>query len=277
MARKHKKKTTVETKGGSDGRFIGSSSVDKTPAEISREPPDTELRPAKRLKPDHGVSAPLTDTMEGSILQDQRPSGSENAKKVPSRAFWLPSAVESLQDQYELSTLSVISSTKIAHKVRVLLQRIEKSDPANSNAKPRIVVLGAKGAVASKLISIVEIAKADVAKRGGKWYQYSTLRSELLPLKSKPKRPSPSGHSLADAEPKSATTGIDPPQPVEEVNNSQADTEAINSEDDGEAFETIKPRNDGSAAGDVTKVRATPIMTIYFTSMPIPMLKDLYG
>ncbi|KAI4131682.1 MAG: hypothetical protein LQ338_001083 [Usnochroma carphineum] len=257
---------------------------DKSYGELSRAlspapSADFDPRPAKRLKTDVGNSIPSIPTTEASTTQDQLHTLSGDAH-VTATSSSLPAEVQHLAGQYDFSTMSVISSSKINHKVKALIDRVEKFTFADVNAKPGVVILEAKAEVASKMISIVEIAKGDIAKRGSKWYQYSELRSELLHVKPKQKQRPQGGRTLADVENHEASkgsmdAGVDPP--MNETTSDQMEVDDDDSEDGEVAFEIMQPPPGGAVVKERPKVRAVPIMTIYFSRVPVPGLEESYG
>ncbi|KAL8760821.1 MAG: hypothetical protein Q9184_003003 [Pyrenodesmia sp. 2 TL-2023] len=237
-------------------------------------------RPAKRLKTDHGVSIPSLPTTEASTTQDPELSSASNVHAAPTTAASLPDEVQHLQSQYEFSTMSIISSSKISVKAKTLIEHCEKFTFANVNAKPGVVVVTAKAPVASKMISVVEIGKGDIAKRGGKWYQYSKLQSELLEVKPKQKQRALAGRTLADmgnAQVTREATNAEFDRPLKGTTSDRMETDEDGSEDGSAAFETLKPPSNVSRISDRPTVRSTPVMTIYFSCVPVPSLKELYG
>ncbi len=195
-----------------------------------------------------------------------------------------PSEVRHLQDKYELITMSILSSSKIEQKVRNLLLRISKFNYANTKAKPAVVMLHAKGDVAGKMVSIVEIAKAEMQKENGKLYQYNGLHGETSELKVKePKR---TGGGKTVAEWTKEHPGLENPG-LETINEcgkytlgtadrSDDDMEMVDATDD--AFETMAPPSRGYDTTEARKkIRAYPVLTIYLARVPVPELKDLHG
>ncbi|KAI4201800.1 MAG: hypothetical protein LQ350_003000 [Teloschistes chrysophthalmus] len=237
-----------------------------------------DLRPPKRQKSD--IERSTTPGIETSINSSSIPPLNSDHDDNPSIVSSLSSEVQKLGGQYHFSNINVISSSKIQQKVKLLLARLEKPKLPSAISKAEVVILEAKAAVLSKMISIVEIAKAEIATRNGEWYQYSSLRAEILPYKTKPKKePSrglqasankPSGQGVS----RESSTGFHPPAP--KTTSNETHVEGDDSEDEEAAFETFQHQ---SASNDVKadKVRTTPIMTIYFSSVPISGLKDLLG
>ncbi|KAL8960173.1 MAG: hypothetical protein Q9193_003076 [Seirophora villosa] len=173
--------------------------------------------------------------------------------------------------------MSVISSSKISHKVKNLLERVERFSFANVNAKPGIVFLQAKASVVSKLISIVEIAKTDIAKRGGKWHTYSKLRREMLEIARERKKQSRHGRPLVNVGSKPAVDGdasIGRESSRNGATSEGMDVDDGDAEEGGVVFERLQaPSEDVQGSG----VRSAPFMSIYFSCVPVPGLEELYG
>lgn len=183
-------------------------------------------------------------TTQALTTQDPELSSASNVHATPTTAAPLPDEVQHLQRQYEFSTMSIISSSKISAKAKTLIERVEKFTFANINAKPGVVVVTAKAAVASKMISVVEIGKGDIAKRGGKWYEYSKLQSELVEVKPKQKQRPLGGRTLADmgnaqVTSEAANAGLD--HPLKETTSDRMEVDEDDSEDGGVGFETLEP------------------------------------
>ncbi|KAI4099263.1 MAG: hypothetical protein LQ339_006055 [Xanthoria mediterranea] len=223
-------------------------------------------RPTKRLKTNAGLAIPSASS-----------TPADSAPSLPS----IPTEIQHLQGQYDISTISIVSSSKIHTKVNNLIACVEKFTFANVSAKPGIVVLQAQGASASKMISVVEIAKADIGKRGGKWYEYSKLHSELLEYREKQRRRPQDGRTLADVSSARSTTedgGAGTHGTDGGVGGENDLVHGGGCDSDGEAaFETLQHPNVGADVNGKNKVRETPIMTIYLACVRVPGLKDLHG
>ncbi|KAL8766483.1 MAG: hypothetical protein Q9209_006777 [Squamulea sp. 1 TL-2023] len=251
------------------------SSKFSTPREFTKHDP----RPTKRVKTNAGSGIPSTSVAQSLTTQDPtyltKTAPTESARTTNS----IPPEVQHLQEQYDISSLSIISSSKIYQKVTTLIARVEKFTFANVKAKPGIVVLRAKAASASKMISVVEIAKADIANRGGNWYEYSKLGSELLHYREKQNRQPLAGRTFGDVASERNVNGNGSSEPQTTVTDDEEDqlgAEGDNSEDGEAAFETFQHQSLTTVNGR-SRVRATPIMTIYFACVPVPGLKALLG
>ena len=295
MVRSCKKKSLLKT--GGNALQKSSLAITQTPSSSSAAPPigeqfvdhsmspddansyhhtKADSRPTKRLKTNAGSAIPSV-----SVQSTQPPTLATNSIQTDSAPslFPIPTEIQHLQDQYDFSIISIISSSKIQQKVKNLIARVERFTFANVSAKPGVVVLHAKAASASKLISVIEIAKKDIETRGGKWYQYSKLHSELLEFKEKQWKPSQDGRTLADTAsgPNSTANGKTRPQRTHTGDQNDLVDEEGDDSDAEVAFETLQHQSSGAASNGTSKVRATPIMTVYFACVPVPGLKDLFG
>ncbi|KAK5133951.1 hypothetical protein LTR08_007071 [Meristemomyces frigidus] len=148
-----------------------------------------------------------------------------------------------LLQKYELVKLSVHSSTQISSRTAAIVSNITAERAAGE--KPVVVSLTAGAKVASKLISIVEIAKRSLIGQGLPVYQYNVLNSEMIDVPREPKKKS----------------------------NGGADKMARDGEEDesDDAFQTM-----GAPTG-ATKKRNVPVMTIHLSRTPVKELRAQYG
>ncbi|KAK0256110.1 hypothetical protein LTR91_000289 [Friedmanniomyces endolithicus] len=158
----------------------------------------------------------------------------------------MPFDQEALAQKYQLTKHRIISSTQIASRTTTIVSKL--THPATEGEKPVIVALTAEARVASKLISVVEIAKRDLASKGGECFQYTALSSRIgeVPRERKVK-----GGGRA-------------------VNQPGEDDGGADEEGDGD-FQTM-PDPMG-----VMKKRNTPVMTIYLSSVAVKELRVAYG
>lgn len=150
-------------------------------------------------------------------------------------------AADKLAGKYNLIHLSVISSSPIASRTSAVIQHL--TTQPNENPKPALISVSAKAPVANKLISIIEIAKRELARNQANMYQYSALSSETVPLnqlKGRMKRKTGDGGQKGNRD--------------------------VESEED--AFETM---------GEKEQIRAVPVLTVYLSTVRIQELKEAYG
>ena len=227
-----------------------------------------------------------SDNLDGFV----NTSVSDSSAALESQRQALPAEVQHLEHRYSISTMSILSSSKIENRVRNLLERTARSGSANPAVKPGVVILSANAKVAGKMGSIVEIAKGEIKEENGKWWQYNKLHGELLELKPKQAKGVRDEKIVAEWEQEQnegGTTEIRATHEIEsfprEERKNEGETRGDEDEEMGEEFETMttpRLRNQGilmpSSSSD-KKVRNTPVMTIFFARVPISGLKELYG
>lgn len=274
------------------GSVIGLQPIMSTKHDLSDEADNVTAsdRSKKRRKFNsnaglHHPDSPSSNIPVTTPIEDiQRP---ESANGIS--ALELPSEVRHLSTKYNFTTMSILSSAKISEKVERLLLRVENFSFADPKSKPGVVVLRAKSDVASKMVSIVQIARQEIERDKGKWWQYSKLEGQLTELKVKPAKRRDGGKTLSEWQKEQAgnvsqgfeEAGDETGHASEEVVQNH---QSVNGDEEMEdAFETMA--NDKEAVqgakqsenGSGKKIRAIPVMTIYFTRVPVPGLKELYG
>ena len=176
--------------------------------------------------------------------------------------------------------MSIISSAKIEQKTRTLLTHLEKFSFADVRARPGVVVLHAKAPVASKMVSIVEIAKREIQKNKGKWWQYSRLHGQTEEVKAK--KGKAEGKTIGEWEREKEKTA-EAEKNLDQVEENAQDLQQAEYGDEEEAFEVLEFKGRNPTMPNLEhiegrkKIRAVPIMTIYMSRVRIPEFKDLFG
>ena len=166
-----------------------------------------------------------------------------------------------LSETHTITRLSIQSNTQISAKATNVISKLSpttqekdssKTD-TDTNAKPPLIILRAQSRWASKLISIVEIAKRNLESpdSGIKIFQYSFLSSEMVEIERKPK-------------PK----GLGAPLPEGEGS------------DDEDAFQTMGASAPTASSGQDEggmKKRAVPVLTVYLATRPVNGLRSEFG
>jgi hypothetical protein len=166
-----------------------------------------------------------------------------------------------LSETHTITRLSIQSNTQISAKATNVISKLSpttqekdssKTD-TDTNAKPPLIILRAQSRWASKLISIVEIAKRNLESpdSGIKIFQYSSLSSEMVEIERKPK-------------PK----GLGAPLPEGEGS------------DDEDAFQTMGASAPTASSGQDEggmKKRAVPVLTVYLATRPVKALRSEFG
>ena len=147
---------------------------------------------------------------------------------------------KTFSDTHEVTRLTIQSNTQISAKATSTISKLSSQD--SGTPKPALVILHAQSRWASKLISIVEIAKRDLESKGVKVFQYTAVSSEIVEVERKPK---PKGVEAA-------------PQ----------DGEAS----DDDAFQSMGADEEGGM-----KKRAVPVMTVYLATQSVKALKSELG
>lgn len=175
-----------------------------------------------------------------------------------------PNLMRSIVATYEVTCMNIISSSKIQSKVTAIIEKLG-SFSFVAATKPNIFLLRAKGTVASKLVTIIEISKREIAKAGGKWYQYNVLGQVLVPHEKKSAAIRGAGFTLG---PKT-NADID----AMEVDDNE---ERQNINDDETSFETMKTPLERAIEGK-PKVQAVPVILILLSRVRNNALKGAYG
>lgn len=228
---------------------------------------------------------PSTSDVLGAIMKDKI----ERPELAPdTSAQELPSEVRHLSSKYDFTTMSILSSAKINDKVKKLLLRVENFSFADPRSKLGIVILHAKSDVASKMVSIVEIARQDIEHRKGMWWQYSKLDEQITELKTKSVKRRGDGKTLSEWQKQRSEgeyRGVDGiGGETGRASEIQHDHEVVDGDEEMEgAFESMvipKETDQGaqqSRDGNSGEKGPIPVMTIYFARVPVPGLKELYG
>ncbi|KAI4133834.1 MAG: hypothetical protein LQ347_002025 [Umbilicaria vellea] len=244
---------------------------------------DDSTRPSKRVK--------TTDSDADRIPQfaEQAPADSKSqkmqTKSTPSLVDQvLPEQLRPLKATCNFVTMSIISSSRIQQKVRSLLDHMAKFSFADIKGKPGVVMLRARGDVAAKMISIVEIAKREIEKERGKWWQYSGVHAEVTELKEpQMTEDSYTEEALLDWQ-KQQKYHVDGAKTEAQQATNDPKTanepDPTDEEDDFESMDQEARDEETTATGESEprkKIRSVPVMMTYMSRVPIPELKETYG
>lgn len=156
-----------------------------------------------------------------------------------------------LATSHNISSMNIISSSQIEKKVTAVLQHLS----SYPTTPPAVAVLRSKAKVASKAISVVEIAKREITARGGKWFQYSIIEQVLEERGQRPR-------SLGKGS--------------REQNREGEDEDEDEDENEEESFETMKTPFE-RAIENKPKVRAVQTMIIFLSRDRIDSLRKKFG
>ena len=162
-------------------------------------------------------------------------------------------------DSYDATSISIISSSHIQQKVSRVLDVLGGYEKGKMKV-PQVVMMRAKAPCAAKMISIAEIAKREISKEGGKWFQYNKIEGVMAEVKKVDKGKEKGGEDENEG-----------------LNGDRAEgDEEAKSEEETTAFETMKTPFERANEG-VPMVRAVPVMTLYLSRVRIDGLRKAYG
>ncbi|TVY92909.1 hypothetical protein LAWI1_G000809 [Lachnellula willkommii] len=187
-------------------------------------------------------NAPITGS-EPTEMSIDAPASTSNTSSANTESLG------DLASTHDVLRMSIISSTQIEKKVTAILKHLDTPD------KAAVVMLHSKAKVASKLISVVEIAKREIAAGGGKWFQYNAVEGLLEENSQEEDGEDEGGVKVGKAD------GMDAEEEDEE---------------EEESFETMKTPFERAIEGKA-KVRAVPGMTTYLSRIRIEGLGKKYG
>jgi hypothetical protein len=180
-----------------------------------------------------------------------------------------------LSETHTITRLSIQSNTQISAKATNVISKLSPSENSTtdpSTSKPPLIILRAQSRWASKLISIVEIARrnlesppsttsgGDSSSSGIKVFQYSSLSTEIVEFERKPK-------------PKGLVGGA----------RILPEGEGEEEDDDEGAFQTMGASSAATAASGEKesegglKKRAVPVLTVYLAGKPVKALRSEFG
>lgn len=244
---------------------------------------DDSTRPSKRVKTTD------SDADQPPQFAKQVPADGKNhemqTESTPSLVDQvLPEQLRPLKAKYDFVTMSIVSSSRIQQKVRSLLNHMAKFSFADTKCKPGVVILRAKGDVAAKMISIVEVAKRGIEKERGKWWQYSGVHAETTELKELQRTEDSYTEKALSEWQKQDKDDVD--RVIAEAQQATNDPKTANEpdltdeEDDFESMNQEAPDEETNATGESEprkKIRSVPVMMTYMSRVPMPELRETYG
>ena len=244
--------------------------------------PEDSTRPSKQVKTATSDANQPPQFAEQDLAesngQDIRPVSIPNSADQI-----LPRQLQHLNGRYDFVTMSIVSSARIEQKVRSLLSHLARFSFADPKAKPGVVILHAKASVAGKMISVIEIAKRNIEKERGKWWQYSSVHGEITELKEKMTKAPHSRKTLLEWEKEQKDGAEGGTGEVQEVTKESTTAHEPHPAEEEDAFETMGQGdpNNGVISIEETeprkKLRSVPIMTVYMSRVPLAELKQAFG
>ncbi|GAB1316246.1 DNA/RNA-binding protein Alba-like domain-containing protein [Madurella fahalii] len=91
-----------------------------------------------------------------------------------------------LDSRFQVKTMSVMPSTSISKHVDRALEHLGRFSAWDQTVFPGVVLLCAKSAASSKLITISELVRRRIAEADQKWFQYNILSETMWEEASQP-------------------------------------------------------------------------------------------
>ncbi|KAI9892221.1 MAG: hypothetical protein M1814_001680 [Vezdaea aestivalis] len=208
---------------------------------------------------------------ESSTRSKKRPRQAHSDDKSPDLLKSVPAIADDvlkLQESHNLFSINVHNGTEIRAKVTKIRKVLSSFSWKELGAKPNLLILHAQAEHASKLVSIVEIAKREVIKEKLEFYQYSKVEGVLTRVI--PKEPKTAS---ANAREVVALQIMDRKVCKGEEDNDYTESTKIDKDED--EFEVMP--TPGQRRERPIKERNKPVMTIFLTMVPIPKLDSSLG
>lgn len=157
-----------------------------------------------------------------------------------------------LNHKFEVKAMSVMPSTSISKHVDQALEHLGRFSPWDQTILPGVVLLCAKPAASSKLITIAELVRRRIGESEQKWFQYNMLNETIMD------------------EPAPTPAAVGEPSVVEDTYMA-VDGEDVEGEDD-EYFETRQPTIHEQAV-QPAKVRYKAHMSVLLSRISLDELQ----
>ncbi|KAK0108329.1 hypothetical protein ONS95_003144 [Cadophora gregata] len=202
-----------------------------------------------------------------SAAQDTDDAPSDPRPKSAPEASLLVPIFPGLETTHTVTTMSIISSSNINKKVSRILELLSEKPSGGEGKKHAVVMLYAKAPVVSKVVSVAEIVKREIAREGGKWFSYCVVQEVMGERKERAKE------KVIRTDKATRASGKE-----ELAENSNEDEGQEGEEDEEEAFEVMKtPFERALEVEGKPKVRAMPVLSLYLSRIRIETLRMKYG
>ncbi len=221
---------------------------------------------AKKAKTTVESSVPISEARTNEQVIE--PAAERNLSDPPvpekldnasdSNSITLPPGLEELKAAHEVITISIVSSSNIWQKVTRALNFLSLQ-PVPTSSKPKVIVLHSKAKTASKMITVAEITKRELAQKGGTWFQYNYI-GQIVQERTEKKN-------------------VQKGDKVDAKSSDGNEADGLEGESDGEDgmdFESMKTPFERAIEGR-PKIRVMPTMSIYLARERINNLRIAHG
>lgn len=131
--------------------------------------------------------------------------------------------------------------------------------------------------MATKAVTVAEIAKREVARGGGKWFQYTSVQEVMVEVERKGDGMEKKKEEKKKEKKKGEGIGSGSGEGVggEDGDGDEVEDE-VEDEEESTAFETMKTPFERAIEGK-PKIRGVPVITIYLSRHRIDSLRKTYG
>lgn len=226
---------------------------------------------------------PATATTQGQGQQQHSDQRSRKQRRVGPAPSTLPQTLPSepheellqeLRGRYEIVTTSVLSSSKINKKVTTVLAHLGRVDLFSAESRPGVVMLHARAGDASKMVTVMELAKRRMGEAGITWYQYNRVYEVAGTARSG----GAAGHGRGGGNP--GGTGGQNQKMVEDTvmgagmnGQGESDDDDDDEDDEDDAFEPVETPLELAARSKPAAEPKSTYMSVFLSRVPIPELR----
>lgn len=178
--------------------------------------------------------------------------------------------LQELRGRYEIATASVISSSKIGKKVTAVLAHLGRVDLFSPDSRPGVMMLHARAGDASKMVTVMELAKRRMGEAGVAWYQYNRVYEVAGPrggaAGSGSRGKVGGGGNQMVIEDTVMGGGANGPEDEEEDDDDE-------DEDEDEAFEPVETPLELATRDKPAVESKSTYMSMFLSRVPIPELQ----
>lgn len=169
--------------------------------------------------------------------------------------------VRELEAKYHVQATSVVSSSKINKKVTSVLSHLGHVDLFDPASRPGVIMLHARDKDASKMVTVVELAKRRLAEVGQPWFQYNRVYQVA-------EQPKTSNSKLGRA----ANRRVEDETIIEDTALGGVDVDGDEDEDE-DAFEPMENAFEQAIRKTPAVEPASTYMSMFLARVPIPELQ----
>lgn len=183
--------------------------------------------------------------------------------------------LQELRGRYDIITTSVLSSSKINKKVTTVLAHLGRVDLFSAESRPGVVMLHARAGDASKMVTVMELAKRRMGEAGITWYQYNRVYEVARPARSggTPRHGGAGRGKLGGGDGQNQTMVEDTVMGGDVNGQGDGDDDNEDDDDDDDAFEPVETPLELAARDKPAAEPKSTYMSVFLSRVPIPELR----